>query len=69
VRQQRDVALWQRHVEALETALGRHDVEGWYGGLNLQERLMEARAELERVESPSYLGSLVGTIGADPLGR
>lgn len=67
-RQQRDIALWRRHVEALETALARHDVENWYGGLDLQERLAEARAELERVSSPGYPASLTGTIGADPLG-
>lgn len=68
-RQRCDVALWQRHVEALETALARHDVENWYGGLNLDERLSGARAELARVSSPQYLGSLAGTIGADPLGH
>jgi hypothetical protein len=67
-RQRRDVALWQRHVAAIETALARHDVENWYGGLNLHARLAGARAELERLSSPSYLGGLIGTIGADPLG-
>lgn len=68
-RQQLDTALWQRHVAALEAALSRHDVEHWYAGLDLDQRLTEARAELDRVQSPSYLASLFGTIGADPLGR
>jgi len=31
--------------------------------------LEHAREELERVSSPEYLGSLVGTIGADPIHR
>jgi len=35
----------------------------------LAERLERARAELDRVSSPGYLSSLVGTIGADPIHR
>jgi hypothetical protein len=37
--------------------------------LGIAERLEHAREELERVSSPEYLGSLVGTIGADPIHR
>ena len=36
-------------------------------GLDLDTRLCEARAQLERVQSPAYLGELIGTIGADPM--
>jgi hypothetical protein len=53
VKQLRDIALWQRHVVALEAA----GAEG----------LDAARAELRRVISPEYLAELRGTIGADPF--
>jgi hypothetical protein len=65
VKQRSDVALWRRHVKALETALASPDVD--HAHLELDRRLSEARAELERVKSVEYLGSLVGTIGADPI--
>lgn len=47
-KQQRDIALWRRHVAAAPIS-------------------PVAREALARVESPSYLEELVGTIGADPL--
>ncbi|MBI4903638.1 MAG: hypothetical protein HY820_08385 [Acidobacteria bacterium] len=65
VKQRNDVALWKRHVKALETAVANPDVN--HSQLELGTRLAEARAELERVKSVEYLGSLVGTIGADPM--
>ena len=52
VKQKRDIALWKRHVAALETA-----------GKNAAA----AHAELGRVSSPDYLEELRGTIGADPF--
>ncbi len=65
-KQRNDVALWRRHVESLEAAQTALDV-GEKQRLKLDARLSEARAELERVRSAEYLGSLVGTLGADPL--
>jgi hypothetical protein len=67
VKQQRDTALWHRHVAALEkfqqagadaTAACEFDAAG---------RLRDARAQLSRVTSPAYLRELRGTIGADPF--
>jgi len=52
VKQDRDVALWTRHLSALESA-----------GLALEE----ARLQLARVSAPAYLRELEGTIGADPF--
>ncbi len=52
VKQARDIALWTRHVEALEAAR-----------LNTEE----ARLQLARVSAPAYLHELEGTIGADPF--
>jgi hypothetical protein len=64
-KQRSDVALWRRHVQALEAARAHADARA--ARLELDESLGEARAKLARVKSPEYLGSLVGTIGADPM--
>jgi hypothetical protein len=66
VKQRKDVALWRRHVENLERALENMDA-GEAKRLELDTRLAAARDELARVKSAEYLGSLVGTIGADPM--
>jgi hypothetical protein len=66
VKQRSDVALWKRHVETLEAARASLDpLEA--KRLELDLRLADARAELSRVKSAEYLGSLVGTLGADPM--
>jgi len=52
VKQDRDIALWTRHVSALTAA-----------GLSPAE----ASTQLARVSSPAYLHELQGTIGADPF--
>ena len=52
VKQRRDIALWQRHVAALEAA---------------GKSVATAHAELMRMSSPEYLAELRGTIGADPF--
>jgi hypothetical protein len=62
-KQERDVALWKRHVAALEAfasgpGSGQFDVRG---------RLAEALVQMARVSAAGYLGELVGTIGADPF--
>src|SRR5581483_2212685 len=62
-KQERDVALWTRHIVALQrfrapTGPSQIDVAG---------RLAAAQAEFARVSSARYLTELVGTIGADPL--
>jgi hypothetical protein len=51
VKQERDVALWKRHIAALGDT----------------SATAEARKQLERVSAPEYLEELVGTIGADPF--
>jgi hypothetical protein len=53
-KQARDVALWTRHVAALEAFPP------------LDARLEEAGRQLARVASTEYLDELRGTIGADP---
>ncbi len=55
-KQARDIALWTRHIAALQSAQ-----------LPMPERLADAHAQMARVSSPAYLTELVGTIGADPF--
>jgi hypothetical protein len=64
-KQHADVALWRRHVQALQTAIASADTPA--ARLPLEQSLAEARAKLAHVESLEYLGSLAGTIGADPM--
>jgi hypothetical protein len=69
IKQQRDVALWERHVLSLTEFLARAGHREEAERLGIAERLRHAHAELERVRVPDYLKSLVGTIGADPIHR
>jgi hypothetical protein len=69
VKQQRDVALWERNVRSLTEFLMRTGHREEAKRLGIAVRLEHARAELDRVSAPDYLASLVGTIGADPIHR
>ncbi len=66
-KQQRDIALWKRHIASLENFLAQPGYEDEARRLNIAHRLQSAQARLTRIQSPEYLDSLVGTIGADPL--
>jgi hypothetical protein len=67
VKQARDIALWQRHLKALEAFRSASEDGAFPDGLNLEDRLSAARAQLVRVSASAYLEELVGTIGADPF--
>lgn len=67
VKQQRDVALYRRHVEALQTFLTRPGYADVVENLAIEQRLRLAQQRLQSVQTPAYLDSLVGTLGADPL--
>jgi phosphoenolpyruvate carboxykinase (diphosphate) len=69
IKQQRDVALWERHTRSLTEFLARAGHQEEAQRLGIGRRLEHARAELERVSTPEYRRSLVGTIGADPVHR
>jgi hypothetical protein len=69
IKQQRDVALWERHNRSLTEFLARAGHHDEAERLGIAERLEHARTELERVSSPDYRRSLAGTIGADPIHR
>ena len=67
VKQERDVALWRRHVHSLQQFLDLPNYADQADRLGIRERLGAARAKLAQVQSREYLDGLVGTIGADPL--
>ncbi|MGH7497341.1 MAG: hypothetical protein ACREL3_00645, partial [Gemmatimonadales bacterium] len=69
IKQQRDVALWERHARSLTEFLARAGHRDEAERLGIAERLEHARAELDRVSAPGYLNALAGTIGADPIHR
>jgi hypothetical protein len=69
IKQQREVALWERHARSLTEFLARAGHQDEAERLGIGKRLEHARAELERVSAPEYRRSLVGTIGADPIHR
>jgi hypothetical protein len=61
-KQERDIALWSRHIAALEAFAAGPGARQF----DVTARLAEARAQMARVSSVAYLAELVGTIGADP---
>jgi phosphoenolpyruvate carboxykinase (diphosphate) len=62
-KQRRDVALWQRHAQALAAVRP----EAGNAPADLERRRTLVTEQLARVGDPAYLDELVGTIGADPL--
>jgi len=66
-KQQREIALWRRHVAYLEDFLARDSHRAIADRFGLEERLENARRHLHQVREFSYLQGLRGTIGADPL--
>ncbi|MGA9940248.1 MAG: hypothetical protein WBP92_18520 [Candidatus Acidiferrales bacterium] len=67
VKQQRDIALWQRHIHALEEFRVAEQEFPPQDDIDFESRAALAHAQLARVSSPAYLDELVGTIGADPF--
>ncbi len=66
-KQDRDTALWRRHLAALE-AFQASAVSGFgTDGFDVEPRLAYAREQWARVTDPAYLNELFGTIGADPF--
>jgi hypothetical protein len=68
IKQERDTALWRRHVHSLQQFLNLASHADEAERLDIADRLEQAREKLEQVQSAEYLERLSGTIGADPLG-
>ena len=70
IKQQRDAALYRRHVDYLQAFLAEADSRCEPDGiLRCQDALTEARARLAEIEAPAYLDSLWGSLGADWVHR
>ena len=66
-RRNRETRHWQAFQRRLEDYLDSPMHRDVSAELGLQDRLRYARDQLAATESPDYLESLVGTLGADPL--
>lgn len=66
-KQKVDTVLWERHVGSLEQFLDEPRYADVSKGMGLAERLRLAKATLDSVRSPAYLGGLKGTLGRQPL--
>ncbi len=70
IKQRRDVALFRRHVDYLEGFLADAEVRCEPDGVaRCHAALAMARAKLAEAESPEYLDSLWGGLGADWVHR
>ena len=70
IKQRRDAALYRRHVDYLQGFLAEADVRCEPNGIaRCQAALEEARSMLAHIESPAYLDSLWGGLGADWVHR
>ena len=67
VKQARDIALWRRHMDALEQFRSSGGDLPSQDPDELDCRLSLARAQMARVSAPDYREELIGTIGADPF--
>jgi hypothetical protein len=67
VKQERDVALWNKNVEYLKSFNSKSSHSEQAESLQIAERLNSAEQVLKTVSSPSYIDDLKGTIGADPI--
>jgi len=66
-RQAVDRRLWRRHVDYLDKFVKRASHADEALRLGIPHRLARARRKLEEVESSGYLGTLSGTLGAEPV--
>ncbi len=67
LKQQKDIALWDKHIKYLQTFMSDEVNIPISEEMQLHDKLSKSKAELKKVKNPDYLKALVGTIGADPL--
>ena len=66
-KQQRDIALWKRHVAYLDEFLAKPTHQAEAQRLEVKERRERAAAELIRVSGAEYVTELIGTLGTDSI--
>jgi hypothetical protein len=62
-----DRKLWKRHVEYLDKFAKRASHADEAVRLGIPHRLVRVRRKLEEVEASTYLDSLAGTLGSEPV--
>ena len=67
VKQQRDILLWQGHIEYLTDFLEKDSHADEARRLSIASQLERAQEKQQQVSAPAYLDELVGTLGADPM--
>jgi len=66
-KQQRDIQLWQRHVQYLSDFLEQESHADEARRLQIVTQLDSANKKLEQISDSNYLEELMGTLGADPM--
>ncbi len=69
LKQEQDTALFSKHIDYIESFIAEEINEPVVKELKLHDRLEYAKSQLQQIQSPEYLESLVGTIGVDILYR
>ncbi len=69
VKQQRDIALWQRHLDYLARFTLDHTHADTVQNLQLIERSQIVQRKLQALRQPNYPQQWLGALGADPLGE
>jgi hypothetical protein len=68
-KQQIDMSLWQKHLNYLDRFLKQPNYSDEAARLGIPDRRTRVLQMLDRVNSPNYLNTLRGTLGAEPLQR
>ncbi len=66
-KQKIDTALYEKHIQSLESFLKREAQEEAIERLKIRDRLAELKKNYDSIRSKAYLSQLRGTIGADPF--
>ncbi len=69
LKQAKDIAFYKKQINYLEEFASHKNNESLVAELNILEQLEKVKSLFNEASSSSYLESLVGTIGADPLFR
>lgn len=65
-KQRLDARAWRAHVSYLQKFVAKQNYAAVADHLGVPDRLAAAIRELNRVQSPDYLATLQGTLGAEP---
>ncbi|MFD2726098.1 hypothetical protein [Hyunsoonleella rubra] len=67
LKQQKDIRFYDAQISYLEDFISNSDNEELVAEMNIKDRLKSVKALYKEAKSDTYLESLIGTIGADPL--